>query len=117
MRYFLFQNYITGTVPADFRPLSACPARAQDLKSGAIINTIAPLPNCAGRKPGLAALHMFPRAKLSVPAGQANRGGHVLVLAVQLQIYRSCQASWHGARSNVAHETFRQIAICRATQA
>ena len=73
---------MTGTVLADFRPLSACPARAQVLKLGAIINTIAPLPSFAGRKPSLAALHMFPRAKLSVPVGQANRGGLVLVLVI-----------------------------------
>ena len=42
---------------------------------------------------------MFARAKLSVPVGQANRGGLVFVLAVSLQIFRSCQASWHGARA------------------
>ena len=49
--------------------------------SDAIINTTAPLPSLPGRKPSFAALLMFHRAKLSVPVGQANRGGLVFVYA------------------------------------
>jgi len=38
--------------------------------------------------------------KLAVQVRQANRGGLAFVPAVSIQIFRSCQASWHGARSN-----------------
>jgi len=47
--------------------------------SYAIINMTAPLLSLPGRKPSFAALHMFHRAKLSVPVGRANRGGLVFV--------------------------------------
>ena len=53
-------------------------------------------------------------AKLSVPVEQANRGGLVFVPDGKLQIFRSCEVNWHGARSTVTWKTFRQIAICRA---
>jgi len=45
----------------------------------AIINMTAPLLRLPGRKPSCVALLMFHRAKLSVPVGQANRGGLVFV--------------------------------------
>jgi len=70
-------NSMTGTARPDFRPLPACPAGTQDLKPAAIISTAAPLHSLPGRKPGFAALRMFHRAELSVPVGQANRGGLV----------------------------------------
>ena len=47
----------------------------------AIINTTAPLPSSPDRKASFAALLKFHRAELSVPVGQANRGGLVFVYA------------------------------------
>ena len=115
MRYFLFHEFDDGYGPIELPPLAGLSGRnARFEMSDAIINTTAPLPSLPGRKPSFAALLMFHRAKLSVPVGQANRGGLVFVYAGSLQLFRSCQASWHGARSaSAGNGTSRRFGLRR----